>query len=83
MLNELIEILSDQSAEISHERICQQLGISPGSLQSMLDILVRKGRLQPIIPEDGTCETGCQTCPALQKCALQSESQTGIYKLNA
>ncbi len=46
MLHQILGIIQHEGPGISHAELCERLNISPAYLQSMIDILVRKGRLQ-------------------------------------
>jgi hypothetical protein len=71
MLGQIISIIREEP-DISHANLCQRLEISPLTLQSMIDILIRKGKLQP----DGS--PGCggnntctqKSCPGPDDCEL-------------
>ena len=72
MLKELLSIIQKEGPDLSHADLCRRLDISPDYLQSMIDILIRKGR--PLPEADPTCG-GNQTCsqracPGPEKCEL-------------
>lgn len=76
MFSELLALLQEHRGKISQEEICAKLEISPATLQNVIDILIRKGRI--VIHENGlsacqaaeTCPSTGGTCPGPQKCTL-------------
>lgn len=72
MLHQLFHLIKQEGAEISHAELCQRLEISPSYLQSMLDILIRKGKLEPEeAPSCGGNATCSQkSCPGPEDCEL-------------
>jgi hypothetical protein len=73
MLGKLLKLLEEHPDQLTQEQICVQLGVTPQGLQSMLEILVRKGRLTAIPPQvDGGCSNPCQDCPIAQSCTLDN-----------
>jgi hypothetical protein len=72
MLLELLAILRQEDQPPSQADLCARLGTTPDMLQSMIDILVRKGKLQP--DQTPTCGggTSCsqKSCPGPDDCAL-------------
>jgi hypothetical protein len=79
VLQRLLDLFEANPKSLDQEQICADLGISPASLQSMLDILVRKGRL--ISPGLDGCAGLCQGCPVQSRCAAPSVPQDQIYRL--
>jgi hypothetical protein len=72
MLQELLKILQAEGQEVSHAELCRRLDVSPDYLQSMIDILIRKGRL---LPDAAPTCSGNQTCsqracPGPDECKL-------------
>lgn len=55
MLTELLSILADNSGGMSLWEISRRLQAEPSAVQSMLDLLVRKGRLIEIGPDGKYC----------------------------
>jgi hypothetical protein len=81
MLQKLLDLLEEHPDRLTQEQICAQLGVSPASLQSMLDILVRKGKLSSqAVRGDGICAAPCEDCPVLGRCSLTKEYQETIYR---
>lgn len=72
MLSQLLKIIQQEGPDLSHADLCQRLEISPETLQSMIDILIRKGRLQPEeSPSCGGNNTCSQkSCPGPEECEL-------------
>ena len=76
MFSELIALLQSHQGEISQEEICAKMDISPATLQNIVDILIRKGKI--VIIENGisacqnaaTCHTKGSACPGPQNCSL-------------
>jgi hypothetical protein len=83
MLTELLTIIKDHPNGFNHDQVCGSLGITPASLQSLLDILVRKGRLTQLPLDGETCPDSCQACPALQRCPGKNNLPEMIYRLKA
>ena len=76
MLTALLEILESRQGEIDQHQLCADLGISPDTLQNLLDLLVRKGRINsPQMAASACCpaknclSTG-KTCPGPEACEL-------------
>ena len=71
MLSRLLTLIREEP-ELSHADLCQRLEISPQILQSMLDILIRKGKLaQDETPGCGGNSTCTQkSCPGPDECEL-------------
>ena len=72
MLSQLYKIIQQEGPEISHADLCQRMDISPDTLQSMIDILIRKGKLKPEeTPSCGGNSTCTQrSCPGPEDCEL-------------
>jgi hypothetical protein len=79
MLQQLLVLIEAHPGSLNQEQICTDLGISPASLQSMLDILVRKGRL--IATSVDECNGLCQGCPIQHRCSDQSAPRERLYLL--
>lgn len=58
MLTQLITLLENRENGLSLHEISRGLNAQPSAVQSMLDLLVHKGRLVEIGP-DGKCCTDC------------------------
>jgi hypothetical protein len=71
MLSQLLTLIKEKP-ELSHADLCQRLQISPEILQSMIDILIRKGKLTPeTTPNCGSNSTCTQkSCPGPDECEL-------------
>ena len=75
MLSILMDHLETQQGEIDQEQLCTLMGISPETLQTLLDILVRKGRI--LLPEESTsacahaeiCPSNSLVCPGPESCS--------------
>lgn len=71
MLSQLLSLLREEP-DLSHANLCQRLQVSPETLQSMIDILIRKGKLKP--EESPSCggNTTCtqKVCPGPEECTL-------------
>ena len=83
MLQRLLDLLNEHPETLSQEKICAELGITPSSLQALLDILVRKGRLAQNPLGTPNCEGDCRSCPALDRCSITRTSIETIYRLNS
>lgn len=72
MLAELLRLIREHGDKISHAELCEQLEIAPNTLQSMIDILVRKGKIKPDdSPACGGSKTCTQKiCPGPDECEL-------------
>ncbi|MFN2143831.1 MAG: FeoC-like transcriptional regulator [Anaerolineales bacterium] len=76
MLTELLRLIETHSGELSQKDLCTRLGISADTLQNLLDILVRKGRIT--LDKGGisackaaeTCFSTGKTCPGPEHCQL-------------
>ena len=71
MLSQLLALLREEP-NLTHAALCLRLEVSPDTLQSMIDILIRKGKLQP--EESPGCggNTTCtqRSCPGPDECEL-------------
>lgn len=82
MLGKLLELLGEYPNQLTQEQICAQLGVNPQSLQNMLDILVRKGRLTAASPQkDRGCSGSCRDCPIAQDCSVDEEHRETFYRI--
>ena len=82
MLSKLLELLETHPVALTQEQICKKLSVSPGSLQLLLDILVRKGRLiADPLRGDGACPADCAGCPISQECSLDTPVVETIYRV--
>ena len=55
MLAQLLELLGNQEGGLSLAEISRSLGAQPSAVLSMIEMLVRKGRLLEIGPDGGRC----------------------------
>jgi hypothetical protein len=76
MLHEILSIIQHDGPNISRADLCQRLEISPDYLQSMIDILIRKGRLKP--DEAPTC--GGNNCCSQKSCPSPDECELVLIK---
>lgn len=65
MLSQLIDLLSNKEDGLSLFEISRQMNAQPTAVQSMLDLLVKKGRLIEVGPDGKHCaacglESNCQ-----------------------
>ena len=66
MLTQLVELLESKENGLSLSEISRAMQAQPSAVQSMLDLLVQKGKLLEIGP-DGKC---CTTCGVVSDCNL-------------
>jgi len=66
MLNQLVELLKGKENGLSLSEISRAMNVQPSAVLSMIDLLVRKGKLLEIGP-DGQC---CTTCGVQSECNL-------------
>jgi hypothetical protein len=66
MLNQLVELLEDKENGLSLSEISRAMKAQPSAVLSMIDLLVKKGKLLEIGP-DGRC---CTTCGVQAECNL-------------
>lgn len=66
MLNQLVELLKGKENGLSLSEISRALNAQPSAVLSMIDLLVKKGKLVEIGP-DGQC---CTTCGLQSECNL-------------
>ncbi|MFN2146633.1 MAG: FeoC-like transcriptional regulator [Anaerolineales bacterium] len=71
MLSQLLSLLREEP-DLSHANLCQRLQVSPETLQSMIDILIRKGKLKPEESPSCSGKTTCtqKVCPGPEECEL-------------
>lgn len=66
MLNQLVELLESQENGLSLSEISRAVNAQPSAVLSMIDLLVKKGKLLEIGP-DGQC---CTICGVQSDCNL-------------
>ncbi|GAB4565878.1 MAG: hypothetical protein Fur0017_03770 [Anaerolineales bacterium] len=66
MLNQLLDLLESKENGMSLSEISRAMNAQPSAVLSMIDLLVRKGKLLEIGP-DGKC---CSTCGLESECNL-------------
>ena len=76
MLTQLLNLIKTHHGELSQDELCNRLDIPADTLQNLLDILVRKGRITLDKAGIAACKSGeaCfstgKTCPGPQDCQL-------------
>ena len=76
MLSQLLKLIESHQGEMTREELCAELGISPDTLQNLLDILARKGKI--FLSAGGlsackaadSCLSSGRSCPGPEKCSL-------------
>jgi hypothetical protein len=63
MLTQLVELLADKENGLSLSEISREMKAQPSAVLSMMDLLVKKGRVLEIGPDNKICTT----------CGIQSE----------
>ena len=63
MLSQLVKLLADKENGLSLSEISREMKAQPSAVLSMIDLLVKKGRVLEIGPDNKVCTT----------CGLQSE----------
>lgn len=66
MLSQLVELLKDKENGLSLSEISREMKAQPSAVLSMIDLLVKKGKLLEVGP-DGQC---CTTCGIQSECNL-------------
>ncbi|GAB4455554.1 MAG: hypothetical protein OHK0041_20160 [Anaerolineales bacterium] len=66
MLNQILALLEAKESGLSLSEISRALGVQPSAVLSMIELLVKKGKLLEIGP-DGQC---CTTCAVQSECNL-------------
>ena len=66
MLSQLVDLLENKEYGLSLSEISRALNAQPSAVLSMIDMLVKKGKLLEIGP-DGQC---CTTCGIQSECNL-------------
>ena len=66
MLSQLVDLLENKEYGLSLSEISRALNAQPSAVLSMIDLLVKKGKLLEIGP-DGQC---CTTCGIQSECNL-------------
>lgn len=66
MLSQLVDLLENKENGLSLSEISRALNAQPSAVLSMIDLLVKKGKLLEIGP-DGQC---CTTCGIQSECNL-------------
>lgn len=84
MLGKLLELLEENPNQLTQDQICIRLGVSPQSLQAIMEILVRKGRLSTQMPQkESGCATLCRDCPALSTCSQNEDHRETFYRVES
>lgn len=66
MLTELLRLIEQNQGQLDLSELSQQLNAQPSAVAGMLEILIRKGR----VDEMGADCSICQTCSLRNKCDL-------------
>ena len=66
MLSQLVKLLEDKENGLSLSEISRAMNAQPSAVLSMIDLMVKKGKLLEIGP-DGQC---CTTCGVQLECNL-------------
>ena len=66
MLTQLVKLLEDKENGLSLSEISREMKAQPTAVLSMIDLLVKKGKLLEVGP-DGKC---CTTCGMQSECNL-------------
>jgi len=66
MLSQLVKLLEDKENGLSLSEISRAMNAQPSAVLSMIDLMVKKGKLLEIGP-DGQC---CTTCGIQSDCNL-------------
>ena len=66
MLTQLVKLLEDKENGLSLSEISREMKAQPTAVLSMIDLLVKKGKLLEVGP-DGKC---CTTCGIQSECNL-------------
>jgi len=66
MLTELQRLIENNQGEIDLNQLSKQLGAQPSAVAGMLDFLIRKGRVQELGIDCGSCES----CGFANKCTM-------------
>jgi len=66
MLSQLVKLLEDKENGLSLSEISRAMNAQPSAVLSMIDLMVKKGKLLEIGP-DGQC---CTTCGLQSDCNL-------------
>lgn len=76
MLTKLLEHLKTLHGEVDQALLCAELGISPDTLQNLLDLLARKGLITYPHLNSSTCQkakpclSNGKPCPGPEECNL-------------
>ncbi len=75
MLQELIQLLETEDHTFTKAELCAALATTPEHLETLLDFLVRKGRLE-VVPDLSSldCNTRCADCPIFKRCLLSPQT---------
>ena len=66
MLTQLVELLQDKENGLSLSEISREMKAQPSAILSMIDLLVKKGRILEIGPDNKVCTT----CGFESECSL-------------
>ena len=66
MLTELLRLLEQNQGQLDLEELSQQLNAQPSAVAGMLEMLIRKGRIDDMRANCGIC----QSCVLRNECGL-------------
>jgi hypothetical protein len=66
MISQILQMLKSTGKPLSLEMINQKLAVEPSALEAMLELLVKKGKIQKISPEETSKDQGCPLCGGCQ-----------------
>lgn len=78
MLTELLQLLEQNQGQLDLAQLSQQLNAQPSAVAGMLEMLIRKGR----IDEMGVDCSICQTCSLRNNCDLPA-NRARRFRLSA
>jgi Mn-dependent DtxR family transcriptional regulator len=72
MLSELLRLLEEQRGGLGLTELSNQLGMEPGAVDGMLQMLVQRGRVIVVGADGGVCAS----CGVQEQCNLLATHQT-------
>ena len=81
MLDKIIKTLQTQTTPLSQKDLSEKLGISPKLLNHMLDMLVKKGKLEETTQLLYDTCLDCDHCPIFNLCALKIDYPEKRYRI--
>ena len=85
MMQQLLDLLAANQADLTKTYLCRELNVSPARLDNMLMVLEQKGRIRvglnkeiEVCKQHNSCPTTGKTCSGPENCILVMKMPLGI-----